>query len=371
MLNNRPRLKATTQYQKIDNNVYFSSAGESFKLNDPNGFVSSACNLFNGNYSVTDIQERLMNKYPMNAQYISKLIESLDEHNLLDNTINTQQTVLETHDITRWSRNTEFFNSYCKMQDNKFKPQEKLKQIKVTLLGLGGLGSHILYDLVALGVHNIKAIDYDCIELSNLNRQILYGHNDIGRKKTEVAKERISQFLPTGNFEFIDKKITAESDIYDLIKGSDFVIAVADQPRLHMQNWVNSACIKANIPFITGGVSNRKAMYCSIIPHQTGCIECWKKHIQLNQPISATIVNNTNAEYSPYDDAPAPAVVTFVSVLTGLMLTEFLKIVTEISNPQALAKLWTFDFDSATVNNTEQWGRDSDCAICGTNIATK
>lgn len=364
--NYTPRFKATIQYQLINDYIYFSSAGESFKLNDKTCFIRDVCDQFNGINTLEDIKAILKNRHNNEIKYIETLVTSLDECNLLDDTLTTNQTTLKEYEITRWSRNTEFFNSYCKMDDNKFKPQEELKNIKVTLLGLGGLGSHILYDLVALGVHNIRAIDFDCVELSNLNRQILYSENDIGRKKTEVAKERISQFLPNGSFEFIDKKITSEHDIAELIKGSDFVIAVADQPRLHMQNWVNAACVKHKIPFITGGVSNKKAMYCTIIPEQTGCIECWKKHIQLNNKESGEIVKNMNAEYSPYDDAAAPAVVTFVSILTGLMLTEFLKIATNISKPQALGQLWTFDFDTAIIKNTETWDKYSNCNICGT-----
>src|SRR5205823_3718246 len=118
--------------------------------------------------------------------------------------------------------------------------------------------------------------DFDRVELSNLNRQILYDESDIGNFKTDIAKHKMRKFSPNANFEFINKKISASHDIEKYIQGRDVLISVVDQPRESIVDWVNAACIKQNIPFLCGAFDWKWALYYSVIPGQTGCIECWK-----------------------------------------------------------------------------------------------
>lgn len=82
---------------------------------------------------------------------------------------------------------------------NKF--QQKLKEKSVAIVGLGGLGSAVAYYLVAAGVGKIKLIDKDKVELSNLNRQILYTTEDVGKFKVEAACEKLSRLNPYIRFE--------------------------------------------------------------------------------------------------------------------------------------------------------------------------
>lgn len=89
--------------------------------------------------------------------------------------------------------------------------QEKLKNTKVAILGLGGLGSAIAYYLVAAGVGHIKIIDGDRVELDNLNRQILHWTPDIGKNKTESAEEKLKKLNPEIEIEAIHGRITREN----------------------------------------------------------------------------------------------------------------------------------------------------------------
>ena len=74
--------------------------------------------------------------------------------------------------------------------------QKKIKEARVVVFGVGGIGSNALMGLIYSGVHNFKIIDFDIVELSNLNRQTLYTPDDIGSLKIEMAKKRLLEINP-------------------------------------------------------------------------------------------------------------------------------------------------------------------------------
>lgn len=108
---------------------------------------------------------------------------------------------------------------------------EKIKKIndtKVLVLGLGGVGSYALEAIVRSGIGNIVIVDYDKIDITNLNRQLMTNHNNIGLLKTEVWKDRIKSINPSCNVEIVNKKLTKE-DVKELFKYNiDYVIDACD-----------------------------------------------------------------------------------------------------------------------------------------------
>jgi len=131
--------------------------------------------------------------------------------------------------------------------------QKKLINSRVVLLGVGGTGSYTLYTLAAMGVGFVRAIDFDEVQLSNLSRQILYNRADVGKLKIDCAKERINQLNPDLKYEYINKKVESESDIEELIKDCDFLIVSADTPRKKIKMMAHNACVKCNVPYVSGG----------------------------------------------------------------------------------------------------------------------
>lgn len=105
---------------------------------------------------------------------------------------------------------------------------EKINNTKVLVLGLGGVGSYALESIVRSGIGNVVIVDYDKIDITNLNRQLMTNHNNIGFLKTEVWKERIKDINPNCKVEVIEKKLTKD-DVKDLFKyGIDYVIDACD-----------------------------------------------------------------------------------------------------------------------------------------------
>ena len=104
----------------------------------------------------------------------------------------------------------------------------KIKSKKVLVVGLGGVGGYAMESLIRSGIHNIILIDYDKVEASNLNRQIITNKNNIGKYKVDVAKERILNINPECNVTtlniFLDKSNINTLDNYDI----DYIIDACD-----------------------------------------------------------------------------------------------------------------------------------------------
>ncbi|WP_186646620.1 HesA/MoeB/ThiF family protein [Fluviispira vulneris] len=357
------KFKNTIEVFYKDNIISFVSSGSSIEVEDNQGILKFLCDHISKSIKIDEF-EKITKNSPYSIECINDALNLLDE-NLLLETENRSFYNLTDNDILRFSRNFDFFNSFITKNDSKYLYQDKLKKSKVALLGVGGLGSHILYDLVALGVHNITAVDFDVVELSNLNRQILYREKDIGQRKIKAAEKNILEFNKNININFIDTKLDSSSKISSIIKNHDIVICVADKPRFEIPYWLNEACLQENIPFINGGISVQQASFYSVIPYKSGCVECWKKEsIKKGLSLQSTLQNNQKIYESEF---PAPAFVPLVSILTGMMLSEFTKIITGISKPISLNNYLSFHFQTLKIDVIESWERNIDCNLCGNN----
>ena len=105
--------------------------------------------------------------------------------------------------------------------------QEKLKRSRVVIGGAGGLGSPIAIYLAAAGVGRIRMIDHDQVALSNLNRQILHWEEDVGRKKVDSARTKLSRLNSTVELEMMAETI-AEDNVSRLVDGFDAIVDAMD-----------------------------------------------------------------------------------------------------------------------------------------------
>jgi molybdopterin/thiamine biosynthesis adenylyltransferase len=149
--------------------------------------------------------------------------------------------------------------------------QKKLKGSHVIITGVGGLGCASATYLTAAGVGRITLVDFDVIELSDLNRQVLYCEEDIGEKKVVVAQRKLSKLNATVEIIPIFTQITKEN-ILSIMDGAQIVVDGLDN--LATRLIVNSACVQHKTPYIYGGVSRLRGMITTIIPGETPCLAC-------------------------------------------------------------------------------------------------
>jgi adenylyltransferase/sulfurtransferase len=149
--------------------------------------------------------------------------------------------------------------------------QEKLKQAKVFIAGVGGLGSPISLYLAVAGVGQIRIVDRDVIELSNLNRQILHWDKDVARRKAESAGEKLRQMNSDIKIEIVAESIT-EDKVLELVGDCQLIVDAMDNfPTRYL---LNKAALSKNIPFFHGSVYGLDGMVSTVIPGETACFRC-------------------------------------------------------------------------------------------------
>ncbi len=149
--------------------------------------------------------------------------------------------------------------------------QRKLRQAHVLVAGVGGLGSPVAIYLACAGVGKLTLVDWDAVELSNLNRQILHGEADVGEKKVVSAVQKLKQLNSTVEISPAAVKITA-ANVHELVQGVDVVIDCLDN--MATRFILNEGCVRQGIPLIHGGIYGMMGEITTIIPGQTPCFEC-------------------------------------------------------------------------------------------------
>lgn len=151
------------------------------------------------------------------------------------------------------------------------KGQKRLKQSHVVVAGLGGLGCSASLYLACTGVGHITLIDCDCVELSNLNRQVLYYEENIGEGKPFSAARKLAKLNSSIEVTPVFKKIT-EHNAREIIKGANLVIDGMDNFKTRFI--LNKACVAEGIPFIHGSVHGLFGEVTTILPGKTPCLAC-------------------------------------------------------------------------------------------------
>ncbi len=149
--------------------------------------------------------------------------------------------------------------------------QAKLKEAVVFIAGAGGLGSSAALYLAAAGVGTLRIVDDDTVELSNLNRQILHGDADIGKKKVASAAGTLQKLNPTVKLECLPETISA-SNVKRLVQGADGVVDAMDN--LATRILLNRAALELCIPLFHGAVNGFEGRAMTVIPGETACLGC-------------------------------------------------------------------------------------------------
>jgi molybdopterin/thiamine biosynthesis adenylyltransferase len=359
----RPQMKHTSPTFVMGGVLYIGGFGEVTEVQDPEGMVHRLCSLMDGTRTIEELYKNLVVDFPgVTEADVKQAIRQFDDAGFLQNGAVVPDGLLDSYDLQRWERNVNFFGSYATLSTNKYLYQHRLKTCRLTLLGLGGLGTHILMDAAAMGIGHVKAVEFDKVELSNLNRQILYTDADIGRPKAEVAVERVTAFNPRIEIETIQARISSTEDVLEVVNGADVVISVADRPKMEIMHWVNEGCVRTGVPLITGGLETQRAIYYTMLPGETGCVECWRRHVFNTDPVSAALLQEKRKRQIGGDNA---AFCPLVTMTTGFLLGELVRLVTGLAPPVAAGRLMQLRFDDYTLSEAERWERLPDCPVCG------
>ena len=358
-----PQLKPTSPVYGTPRLIQIEGHGHVTEIEDETGQIRRFLELLTGARTVSEIWQELKRDYPdTSLDDVTAAISQFDEAGFLLNGADGPAGILDEYEVSRWHRNINFFGSYSNLSQSKYELQGRLRDARVTLIGLGGLGCHLLLDMAAMGVGHVRVIEFDRVEVSNLNRQILYRDRDIGNEKLELAVSRVRDFNPRIDIEPIARRISSIEDVRDMAKGADLLISAADRPKMEIMNWVNAGCVQSGVPLVTGGVDTQRAIYCTIIPGQTGCIECWRRQVEATDPDSDRLLKQKRDRQITGDQAAFTPLVTMV---TGFILGELTRLITGIAPAVAAGRLMQLRFDNYEVTEAERWSRLPGCSVCG------
>lgn len=152
--------------------------------------------------------------------------------------------------------------------------QLRLRNAKVCIVGLGGLGSPAALQLASMGVGHLRLVDYDVVELSNLQRQHLYDIHSLGYAKVEVAAMRLRDLNPHVQIEPLPLFLS-ESNAQDIVRDMDVVVDGLD--RMSPRYALNRACVNLGVPYIFGAAVSTYGNVSTIIPGTTACVECFQR----------------------------------------------------------------------------------------------
>lgn len=227
------------------------------------------------------------------------------------------------------------------------KGQEKLLKAKVLVIGAGGLGSSSSFYLAAAGVGVLGILDFDTVDLSNLQRQILHSMEDLDRPKGESAKETLTALNPDVKVIVHNERLTSENALH-ILGGYDVIVDACDNfPTRYL---VNDACVMLKKPNVHGSVLQFEGQITVFDPDRGPCYRC-----QYPEP-------------PPPDMVPSCQEAGVLGVLPGVIGTlqalETLKLILGIGNP-LVGRLMHFDALSMRFREFEL-RKDPRCSICGT-----
>ena len=156
--------------------------------------------------------------------------------------------------------------------------QLKLKNSKILVAGAGGLGSPVLLYLTSVGVGSITIIDNDKLDLSNLNRQILYNNNDLDKPKALTAQEKLKKLNPEIEIIGLNKTLN-DNNVDELLNGMDLIVDCLDN--FETRYLVNKFCVKNQIPFVHGAIQGLEGRVMFIDPNNkdSPCLNCFYPQI--------------------------------------------------------------------------------------------
>jgi adenylyltransferase/sulfurtransferase len=224
--------------------------------------------------------------------------------------------------------------------------QEKLLSSRVLIAGMGGLGSPAALYLAAAGIGTFGLVDFDVVELSNLQRQVIHTTEDLGKPKVESAKETIKAINPDATVHQYRQRIASET-IRDIITDYDLVLDGTDN--FPTRFLLNDACLLTGKILVYGAVLRFDGQVSVFAPNQGPCYRCFIP------------------EMPPPGAVPSGQQGGILGVLPGvigiLQATDAIKLLIGVGEP-LIGRLLLFDALSMEINEVKL-RRDPNCPACG------
>ncbi len=226
--------------------------------------------------------------------------------------------------------------------------QKRLKNARVLCVGAGGLGSPALMYLAAAGVGTLGIVEYDTVDESNLQRQIIHGHSDVGRSKAESARDAVKEINPYTNVVLHEVRLDS-SNVMAIFADYDLIVDGTDN--FATRYLVNDACVLLGKPYVWGSIYRFDGQASVFWSEYGPCYRCL------------------------YPEPPPPGMVpscaeggvlgVLCASVGSIQVTEAIKLLTGIGEP-LVGRLMIYDALEMAYR-TVKVRKDPECAVCGKN----
>jgi bacteriocin biosynthesis cyclodehydratase domain-containing protein len=352
----RPRIKRTTEPIEApggDLLLMRPSGGEDVKIEQPDENDRRLLAAFDGEHTIDRLYEEF------GESEVEQLIAQLRELELVED--GADDDLISAPELARFDRQLRYFSDIGNSRGpTPSECQKRLREAKVAFLGVGGLGGSAALWLACTGVGEMWLVDGDRVELSNLNRQILYTEADVGEVKVEVAAERLRAFNSAMHITTAHRRLESEADVAEFIAGADVVVDAADWPAHDIERWCNAACFEAGIPYITMShfppVARVGPFY---VPGKTGCYVCQEMVYRREYPLFDIAIEQRRAQASP-----AATLGPACGMIGGQVGMEVMHLLTGLAEPSTLGVAQICDLRRMQVKR-EQVVPQPECQVCG------
>jgi len=250
------------------------------------------------------------------------------------------------HPMTLTAPELERYSRHLALREIGVVGQEKLKAARVLIVGAGGLGSPSALYLAAAGVGTLGVVDHDRVDVSNLQRQVLYDTASVGAPKAEAARQRL-QALNPGLQLICHQVVLRAANVRDIVAGYDLVLDGTDQ--FATRYLTNDACVLLGKPLVSAAIHRFEGQAMTYVPGRGPCYRCL-----FPEPPAAGLVPNC---------AEAGVLGVLPGVLGTIQATEAIKLIVGLGEP-LVGRLLTYDALAMRFGEFA-FARHKDCAVCG------
>jgi len=350
----KPRIKRTTEFLHAPNGDLYlrrPSEGSDIRIREPSREMQRLLESLDGTRTRTELGEAF------DDGLVDDLLGQLSELNLGEDAADDQ--LIDSRTRERFDRQLRYFSDVG-TETTPSECQRRLEQARIAVLGVGGLGGWSALALACHGVGEMLLVDFDTVDLSNLNRQVLFSESDVGRPKAQLAAQRLLEFNPAARVERLEERLDSEAAVAEAIAGYDLVVNAVDWPAHDIELWVNAACFAAGIPYIAMShyppIARVGPFY---VPGETGCYSCQEIAYKREYPLYDAVVAQQRAKPSP-----AATLGGACALISGQASLDVMHFITGLARPSTIGMSHIYDLRTMEVKS-ERVVREAGCPVCG------
>lgn len=245
---------------------------------DEEGLVWAAIQSLDGTRTTDEVISHLHGTFPrLQHLELRRAVDQLIDSGYVEDAAATVPGELSQRERERYERSTAFFRWVdLSPRSSPWEVQLRLRRTRVLVVGVGGTGATALYALAASGVGWLHCVDADTVDLSNLNRQVLFTEADIGRPKAEVAAQRLARVNSDVHISGEHRRIDDQESLEKLVIDYDIMALCADEPAGPggIRSWASRACLATHRPWVGGGYHGPLVTVGAFLPDDGPCYEC-------------------------------------------------------------------------------------------------